>query len=271
MKLKAVYDKQEDIPEGFAALYTQRGDKWELTEIEGVRTQGDVDRLQTSLTAERNDHKQTKKRFELLGDRKIEDILAELDKIPELEARAGQVDDKKIDQIVESRVRTKVAPIERELTTAKARLTELETENTGFKTERTQRTIADNVRDVIGKQQGFQSSAIDDAIMYGERHLEVNAEGRVVTRDGVGVTPGVDAAVWLSEMQNKKAHWWGTTQGAGARGSNGGNNGGANPFSHEGWNMTEQGKILTENADRAHQLARSAGTTVGGGRPAPKK
>ena len=35
--------------------------------------------------------------------------------------------------------------------------------------------------------------------------------------------------------------------------------------------MTEQGKLLKEDRPKAEQLARIAGTKIGGGRPAPKK
>ncbi|QFR59625.1 hypothetical protein P6F33_gp24 [Pseudomonas phage Quinobequin-P09] len=101
--------------------------------------------------------------------------------------------------------------------------------------------------------------------------LEVNEEGKVVTRDGVGVTPGIDATVWLTEMQSKKTHWWGPSQGGGAGGNRSGSGGGANPWSADGWNMTEQGRILKENRSRAEQMAKSAGTTIGGPRPQPRK
>jgi hypothetical protein len=79
--------------------------------------------------------------------------------------------------------------------------------------------------------------------------------------------------VWLTEMQAKRPHWWGTTSGGGSRGNNGsgGPPSGNNPFSREHWNMTEQGKLIRTNRVRAEQLAKSAGTKIGGGMPALKK
>jgi hypothetical protein len=43
-----------------------------------------------------------------------------------------------------------------------------------------------------------------------------------------------------------------------------------NPWTADNWNMTEQGKIYTSDPSRAEQLAKAAGTTVGGPRPAKK-
>jgi hypothetical protein len=114
---------------------------------------------------------------------------------------------------------------------------------------------------------------LEDALEVAGRMFEVDEDGKVVTKDEVGVTPGIDAVVWLTEMQNKRPHWWGTTSGGGSRGNNG-NNGtttGNNPFTREHWNMTEQGKLVKTNRARAEQLARSAGTTIGGGMPARKQ
>lgn len=42
-----------------------------------------------------------------------------------------------------------------------------------------------------------------------------------------------------------------------------------NPFSHEHWNMTKQGDFLKKHGtEKAEQMARAAGTTIGGRRPA---
>lgn len=133
--------------------------------------------------------------------------------------------------------------------------------------------IADAVRSAVGKSKGFQSSAVEDAITLAERVLEIDDSGNVVTKDGVGVTPGVGADVWLTEIQSKRPHWWGETIGGGASGNRGGASGygGNNPWSHDHWNLTEQGRILTTDRKKAEQLAKSAGTSIGGKRPAPKK
>lgn len=271
MALKAILDTIDDLPEDIKKEYVEKNGKFEL-QVEGMKTQADVDRLQGALTKERNDHKVVRERLGLLGDRKIEDVLQILDRVPELEAAAaGKLDETKLNELVEGRIKTKLAPVEREKGQLAQRVQELSGIVEQYQTKDKVRNIHDAVRDAVGRAQGFQSSAVEDALLYAERMLEINEEGRVVTRDGVGVTPGVDAAVWLTEMQTKKAHWWGPSQGGGAGGNRNGGGAGGNPWSAEGWNMTEQGRILKENRSRAEQLAKSAGTSIGGPRPQPRK
>lgn len=275
MPLKAVVDKLDELDASLHQFYVEKNGKYELaveiTGIEGVKSFTDFSKLDGSLKKERNDHKDTKKKFEVFGDRKPEEVLAALDRIPELEAAAkGNLDENKLNEMVEGRIKSKLAPLERQVTTLSKERDELKGEVDGFKGKERTRTVHDNVRDAITKAQGFQPSAVEDALMFAERMLEVNEEGKVVTRDGVGVTPGVDATVWLSDMQQKKAHWWGPSGGGGAGGNRGGANGGSNPWTSESWNMTEQAKLYKENPTRAAQLAKAAGTSIGGQRPQPR-
>jgi hypothetical protein len=269
MAIKVLIDKLEDVPEQYRDLYTEKDGKFELTGIEGMKTQGDIDRLQSSLVKERNDHKITKQKFAVLGDRKPEEIIAILDRVPELEAAAeGKLDDAKIEQIVSKRIDSKTAPLNRQIENLKREVADRDVKIGDFVSKEKTRTIHDAVREAVAKAQGFQPSALEDALMYGDRHFEINEEGKVVTKDGVGVTPGVDPVVWLGEMQTKKAHWWGETKGGGAGGSGRGTGMGNNPFARATWNLTEQGKLVRENRARAENLAKAAGTTIGGPMPA---
>ena len=82
------------------------------------------------------------------------------------------------------------------------------------------------------------------------------------------MAPGLKVDGWLREMQKMRPHWWPETEGSGAGGGGPLGNGAANPFSAKNWNLTEQGKIYRENPVLADQLAKSAGTKVGGPKPA---
>lgn len=269
-KLKAVVDSLDGIDEKFHELYTERNGKFEITGVEGMRTQADVDRIQEGLTKERNDHKKTKEKWASLSDKDPEEILTTLDRVSELEAAAGdKLDENKINELVEKRLATKTAPLQREIEKLQKTNGELTEQVTGFESANRQRTIQDSAREVLAKSTGFQNVAIEDALLFAERHLTLNEEGKVVTKDNVGVTPGVEPHVWLTEMQDKKPHWWGATQGGGANGNKGnGGQGGSNPWSAKNWNMTEQARVYRENPGRAEQLAQSAGTKIGGPRPA---
>lgn len=204
----------------------------------------------------------------------LEEVQQRLDEVETLrEAANGKLDPAKIDALVDAKLKTKIAPVERERDQFKTKVAELETVVNDFKQKDAYRTVSDHVREAIKKSAGFVGSAEDDALVFAERHLARNEDGEVVTKDGIaGVTPGVSAAVWLQEMQSKKPHWWGATGGGGALGNKGGGGaGGKNPFTFENWNVTEQGQLVNSDRKKAEQLAKSAGTTIGGRKPAPKK
>lgn len=266
--LNSILDSLEGLSDELKGYYVEKNGKFEL-QVAGMKTQADIDRLQSALVKERNDHKILRDRYAPLSDKKVEDILAQLDRIPELEASAsGKPDETKINELVEARIKSKLGPLEREKGTLSQKLTEALKNLEGFQIKERVRTIHDSVREAIQKMEGFQQSAIEDALLYAERMLDVDETGKVVTKEGVGVTPGVEATAWLSDMQAKKSHWWGPSQGGGASGNRLGGPGiGNNPWKPETWNMTEQGRILRENRARAEQLARVAGTSIGGPRP----
>lgn len=271
MALKAVVDALDDIPEALRTEYVEKNGKYEL-QVEGMKTQADIDRLTTALTKERNDHRQVKERLGMLGDRKIEDVLTALDRIPELEAAAeGKLDDNKINAIVEGRVKQKLAPVERERDQLKVQLGELGKTVENFTQKERTRAIHDAVRKA-GTAAKLLPEAMDDALMLAERTFELTEDGKVITKDGVGTTPGIEPAAWFTDLQRSRAHWWGQSSGGGAGGNRGGGlDGSKNPFSAEHWNMTEQGKLVTSDRPRAEQLARLAGTTIGGPKPVARK
>ena len=269
MKLKLVVEKLDEIDSKYHDLYTEKDGKYEFSGVEGMKTQADIDRLQTALKKERDDHKATKEKLKGLPDKTVDEIVADLDRIPELEAAAKGAGN--VDELVEAKIQSRLKPIERERDKYKKELDEASAQVTAYQGKERTRTIQDAVRTAIGKQQGFQQSAIEDALIIGERVFEIDDAGHVVTKDGVGVTPGISAEVWLTEVQTSRPHWWASSQGGGAGGNRGGVSGAANPWTHEAWNMTEQGRIYREDSAKAEQMAKSAGTTIGGAKPEPKK
>lgn len=281
MPLTAVIDSLDGLSDDVAALYTQKGEKFELTGISGVKTQADVDRLTTALNKEREDHKGTRDKFSVWGDMDHADVMSKLDRLPELEAAAaGKLDENAIEEMVNKRLEgtlnTRTAPLERNIATLTKERDEAIAERDELRGEKRTRTIHDAVRAELTKSKVIPEAA-EDALMLADRVFEIREDdGAIVTRDQVGVTPGVDPAVWLQEMQERRPHWWPASQGGGATGGAGGTGGigggASNPWSAEGWNMTKQGEIIrAKGSDYANQLAKAAGTTVGGGRPAPKK
>lgn len=264
------YDSLDAIPSQVRHLYVKSGDKYVLIGAGQLKTQDDIERIQEGLRKEREDHKATKeslRKYNTIGD--PEEVLKKLDRFDELESAAGdKIDEEKLNQMVEARIKTRTAPLERQITQLTEERDGLQTSVTEFKQKDTRRLIHDDIRKA-GVAAKMRDSAVDDALLYDSIFTVDEHTGKVVTKDNVGVTPGIDAAVWLSEVKQNKPHWWPESKGAGAGGGDGSGNV-DNPFTAENWNLTEQGKIISADRNKAEQLARSAGTSIGGGKPAPK-
>lgn len=271
MALKAILDNLDNVPDALKTEYVGKNGKFEL-QVEGMKTQADVDRVAEALRKEKNDFTTFKTQFAPLAGKNVEDIVAILDRVPELEAAAaGKIDDTKLNEMVETRLKSRLAPVERERDQLRTQVSEKDKMIGEFQGKEKNRTIQDAVRKA-GTAAKILPSAMEDALILAERHFDVEeVTGRVVTKDGIGVTPGLEPSSWFTDMGKSREHWWGQSVGGGAGGNRGGGGATTNPFSAENWNMTEQGKLVKEDAAKADQFARAAGTTVGGPKPAAKK
>ena len=270
MALKAVIDNLDNIDERYHDLYVEKDGKFTLTPIEGMKPQVEFDAVYRGLGKEREAHKATKATLSAFDGLDPNGVREKLDRFAELEvAAAGKLDDKALETLVTNRLQSKLAPMERERDRIKAERDALESEVTEYKTNDKRRKISDKV---VAAARGAKviDTAHEDAVLLAERLFEVDESGNVVTKDNVGVTPGLTPDLWLADMQTKRPHWWGPSQGGGAGVRNGVGGGGANPFSNEHWNMTEQGKLYKADPSRAAKMAEQAGTKIGGPRPTAK-
>ena len=275
MKLKLSYNTQEDIPNGYEALYTEKDGKWVLTGIEGMKTQEDITRLSESLRKEREDHKKVKDILAKLGgpDLDADALVEKLDEYEELKLRVesgegGKIDDKKVEELVEQRVQRRLAPVERERDRLKTRNTELENENGTLKGTITRGTVESELRRHATEGK-VVTSALDDILDIGANIFEVAEDGAVVTKQGLRNVPaGVTPDVWLSDMKEKRPHWWPASQGGGAGGSGGGNGTGVNPWTKDNWSIEAQAQLVRTDPGKADRLAKAAGVHVGAMSPA---
>lgn len=275
MKLKLSYNSQEDIPNGYEALYTEKDGKWVLTGIEGMKTQEDITRLSESLRKEREDHKKVKDVLAKLGgpDLDADALVEKLDEYEELKLRVesgegGKIDDKKVEELVEQRVQRRLAPVERERDRLKTRNTELESENGTLKGTITRGTVESELRRHATEGK-VVTSALDDILDIGANIFEVAEDGAVVTKQGLRNVPaGVTPDVWLSDMKEKRPHWWPASQGGGAGGSGGGNGTGVNPWTKDNWSIEAQAQLVRTDPGKADRLAKAAGVYVGAMSPA---
>jgi hypothetical protein len=268
MALKAVLEQTDYdlLPEAVKAEYKEVGGKFHL-DVTDMKPITEFNTVHGALTKERLDHKKAKDKLALFGTQTPEEIAAQLARIPELEILAeGKVDDKKIEELVTTRIHAKVAPVERERDQLKVKLTEKDSVIEGFQVKEKTRAIHDAVGKAV-RGAKVLDTAQEDAMLLAERVFEVADDGAVVTRDNVGVTPGLAPEAWVKDMAEKRPHWWAPSQGGGARGGAGGGTSGPNPFSKDGWNLTEQGQMLRTDRPKAERMAKAAGTSIGGKRP----
>lgn len=273
VQIELSYDDVASIPDGMKGLYDEADGKFTLSGITGMKTVADVANVQEALRKEREDHGTAKTSLKAWGDLKPDEVNTQLDRIKELETAAGgKLDDDAINTIVEGRMTQKTAPLERNILTLTESNTTLQTENDVLRASIDRRDMNEAVRRVATEMKVI-GTAIPDVEMVAAAFLEKNEAGQFITKADVqGVTPGVDVAQFMKEMQKMRPHWWPASEGGGAGGGGGPLGGDANPWSFAGWNLTKQGQVYKEQgAETAASLAKAAGTTVGGLKPPEKK
>lgn len=279
MALKAVLEKLEDVEEGFREHYKEqtnpKGVKEYVLDLEGpTDALPIVKSVKSEAFTARNKMKEFETKYnglKVFEGMDAEEVRTKLDRIEELEAAAGgKLDDAAINKLVDGRLKSKLAPVERERDTLKQTNLTLQQEIDGFRTQNRMRSLADQVRTAATKEK-MLPEAIDDAIILAERIMEVGEDGVAVVKEKTQFTQGLDVVSWLQDVKSKRAHWWGPSAGGGARGGQGGSHSGPNPWSGEHWNMTEQNKVYNQDKKKAESMAAAAGTSIGGKRPAAKK
>lgn len=276
MPLSAIMESMDGLSPEIAELYTEKDGKFELTGISGVQTQGNVDRLTTALQKERDEHKATRDKLGVWGDMSHEETMAQLDRIPELEAASkGNLDEAQIEEMVQRRtegtIKSQLAPVERKLANYEKENGELKSENGVLKQQIVTRDIEDATRAPLLDSK-IHATALDDAMMVARNVFEKTEDGAIVTKENpFGFTVGLDPKSFIAEAQEKRRHWWPESAGGGAGGGNGGGNlSGENPWKGESWNKTAQAKIVRDSPERAERLAKQAGVKVNATKPASK-
>jgi len=280
MPIELQYENRDAVPEAFRnddvfnEIFTVNDDGTVVvTGVTGMKTQTDVDAVREALRKEREDHGATKAKLKPWGELNAEETLKQLDRIKELEAAAGgKLDEDKLNELVEGRLAQKTGPLERSIQTLTEERDTLKGENDTLKGQIESRDRNDAVRGVAAESKAH-TTAVPDIEMAASVMLEKDENGKLVTKSGIdGITPGLDVKGWMKEMQKLRPHWWPESEGGGARGGAGGGGfAGKNPWSADNWNLTEQGKVLNEQGrEVADRMAKAAGTTVGGTRPAKK-
>lgn len=257
MVLKVKYEAAEDIPAGFETLYTEKDGNWVLTGIEGLKTSEDTTKLTDALAKERKEHKATKDKLAAFKDLTPEQLKKDQEELEELrirvEAGEGKMDKEAVEKLVDSKVKIKLAPVEKERDDLRAAVAEKDGTINTLNSTITRSRIETEVRKVAESLK-VVPTAIDDAVELANKFLEVQEDGSIVTREVGSTVGGLTAKDWLEEMKDKRPHWWPASQGGGGKGGKDVEHFPNNPWSKEHENLTEQGRIMRADPKRAEQM-----------------
>ena len=259
------YDNLAAVPEAFRSLFEERDGKAILTGVNGMKTQADVDTVKEALRKERENHSATQNLLKPWQALKFDEVTSKLSRFDELEAASkGKIDETKIEEIVNGRLKQKTGPLEVALAERDTTIKTVTEENALLKSNISDRDRNDIVR-AAAAQTKVHGTAVADVEMAAKMMMEFDENGKLVTKDGLnGVPAGLDINGFMKAMMKTRPHWWPESEGGGSRGGSGGGIGGKNPWSKDSWNMTEQGRIAREEGmEVATRLAKAAGSSIG--------
>jgi hypothetical protein len=283
-ELEESYASADEIPAGYAKLYKEvagadGAKSWQFAGVKGVALSGDQKKLRDEAGRHRIEatkHQRNLASWTALGE-SPDKVRETLDRIVELEATVaagGGKSKEAVDKLVEARMATEGTKTQRLLGEKDKTITGLTARVERFENAARTGYVLDQVRSAMAGFKGgkFAPSAMEDVLLYAERHFETEADhdsetGELVisgsrTRDKVGVTPGVDVNAWLLEMVGRKPHWLEPSEGVGGgpEGRRGNGGLGNNPWGEATFNLTEQAKYIQQHGE---QKARNACKVAG--------
>lgn len=267
MMLKPEIEKLDELDKALHPLYTQRDGKFVFTGLEGYDPTA-VTKLQGVVEKERrnaSEHATALKPWKtLFGDKKAEDIQAELDRIEEYKLAAkGKLDEGELEARVTARLGSATKPFERKLNEAAEKLAAAEKTIGEYQAKERRSLVHSAVREAALASGALPESYADGGGLLAvlEGVLEVTEDGKVQSRDGAGYPAGLDVAKLLQQVQARQGYFWGPSKGGGANGGNGGSRlpAGTNPWKKETFNRTEQMRLLKESPELAKQYQSAAG------------
>ncbi len=276
--LQLKYKTKEEIPQEYVALYTERDGEWHFTGVTGIKTQVDIDKVMTGLTKERDEHKATKEKLRAWEGLERPDVDAKLARLEELEvASKNSIPkaemDKKLDELAEVRVKNRMLPVERERDGLKKKLEEADKAIAQLTAEKNRRIVHDKIREAAVAAK-VQPEVMADVLLLSDNVFELTENGDLLTKENAyGVDAGLAPDTFFQTQQERRPYWWPPSTGGNSKGSgNKGGGGGVNPWAADTWNLTEQGKYVKEHGmEKAQQMAKMAGATVGGSKPVARK
>lgn len=267
MAIEEMYEKYEEIPEKYTHLFEQKDDKWLFkTDVKSNEIQG-AKKLKELLNKEREAHKVTRDKlsdYNGISPEEFSEVMKKIDEISEPTSDDSLVK-KHLAQLNKVKNKGREAALERKLNVATSERDNLIKQLTEQQEQQRRQEVLNALKDQAIKSNVIPS-AVDDVVAIAGGMFE-SVDGSIIGKEMDGVAHGQDVQSWMSEMRNKRPHWWSDSVGAGATGSRGKSLSSGNPFSKDGWNLTEQAKIVSSDIGKAQEMAKQAGVEIGGLKP----
>lgn len=241
--LKAQVESLEEVPEGLKEHYAE-GENGYVLQVEGMKTESDVSKVQEALDKERKSRRDAEKELKELKSKMPDDF--DPDEWKRLKDNdVGDVDSKLEEQRkkVEQRYEGEKEKLQKELEQRDKRIQDLVARD-GLHKAMNEVGIADPFKPAV------------EAMFLGRVSVEEEGDSLAPFIDG---KPMQDA---LSEFANSDQgkHYVAAPSNAGGGANGGGGSGGdKNPWTKESFNLTEQGRIKREDPQKAERLKREAG------------
>ncbi|MEJ8571235.1 hypothetical protein [Microbaculum marinum] len=272
MKLKAIVENLDDVPAEYQDLYEEKDGKFVLKLENDIREHPSVAALQNAFERQKTENRDLKAKIADL-ERKVEGLPDDFDpqeydqlkqRIEELEADDNDGKDKDRDkEEAVNRVREKY---EQKLERAKRDREESDRqkdeENAALREQLRNSTISTSLNEAM------EQANIDPKFRKAVRAI-LRDQVKVIDKDGdpfavveTDLDPEQPLAAYVAEWgdSDEGKIYVGKPVGGGANGNDRRGGGSAkNPWKDDQWNLTEQGRIIKEDRQKADRLAREAG------------
>lgn len=251
MKLELSYGSMSAVPDEFKDAFTEQDGKAVLSKSIEVKTEADVKAVldaKEHVKTELADAKEKLKAFDNVDPAKFKEYENELD-ILRAKVKEGGTDEETINAIVQAKLERATEQMTAENSELKAKLEE--EQGFRFNTERKE-LLSNALKDKVDP--AFVGDVLD--LLSGK--IERGANGEWMTTESSGYDKGLGVDDLVTKFVSEKTHF-------APRNSGGNAVGGArqstsnNPFSKEGWNVTEQHNLYNNDPAKAQQLKESAG------------
>lgn len=268
------YTSQDAVPEALRGYYIEQDGKW-LPNVEGVKTQEDVDRAMAAMDKQKTLRIEAEKTLAKYKDVDLEKWERLKDVDPENLGDLDPADEKAIQKRISEAVREK----EREMqATIREREDALTAEKEAVENRFRENHLSQWRRNVLAERFGFTDLDALDTFLLKIDHsemsdfkearralktIEVQDEDgrfRVVGGELKDEKGALEVLERVAKQEVAKSYRPAPdTSGSGSRNSKGSASTDGNPYAQKTLNVTEQGRLESENPQEAKRLAAAAG------------